>query len=97
MSGAPQKRGAAVARMLGIGALGLVGGALLALFVQDLLATLLVRNGGVSAWLLPIFTFLMPVVSVASAVAAVLVDRRRAGVRADEDRGSDHAGDTRWE
>ncbi len=67
------------------------------IFVQDTLVTLLIRNGGVSAWPLPVFAFLMPVVSVASAAAAVLVDRRRARGRADEDRGADRAGDTRRE
>lgn len=73
---------AGAGRAAGIGALGFVGGALLALFVQDLLAAALAGSGGAPGRLLPVFTVLAPVLSVASAVAAVVADRRRAG-RAD--------------
>lgn len=68
--------------MLGVGALGLIGGALLALLVQDLLAVALVRNGNLPVALT---AYLIPVVAVVTAVAAVAIDHRRAVRRTDED------------
>jgi drug/metabolite transporter (DMT)-like permease len=79
MSTTPPPRRPTVRRMLGVGALGLLGGALLGLFLQDLLATAFIRDGHVPPVLAAAFTSLIPVVTVATAVAAVIVDRRRAG------------------
>lgn len=63
-------------RSAGIGALGLVGGVLLALIVQDILATLLVRDGTIPTGLTVVFGFLMPVFAILGAVIAVLIYNR---------------------
>lgn len=77
--GTPQphagRRGGA-ARRAGVGALGVVGGVLLALIVQDLLATALVRNGTLTHGLALVLGSLMPVFAVLGAVTAVLIDAR---------------------
>lgn len=73
--------------MLGVGALGLIGGALLALFIQDLLAVAFVKGENVPDALTIIFAYLIPVVSILTAVAAVVIDRRLAVRRTEE--GSD--------
>lgn len=72
-------------RMLGIGALGLIGGALLAVFVQDLLATAFVRNGNVPVALTIVFAYLIPVVTTVTALAAVVIDRKRTPHRREDD------------
>lgn len=63
-------------RKVGIGALGLVGGVLLALVVQDLLAAAFLQGGTIPIPLGIVFGFLMPVFGVLGAVIAVLIDRR---------------------
>ena len=62
--------------MLGVGALGLIGGALLALFVQDSLAVAFVRNGSIPSALKIVFIYLIPVGAVVTGVASVVIDRR---------------------
>lgn len=71
--------------MLGVGALGLIGGALLALFIQDFLAVAFVRAGNVPSALTVVFVYLIPVVSIVTAVAAVVIDRRQAVRRTKKD------------
>lgn len=61
-------------RSLGIGVLGLVGGVLLALIVQDILATDLLRDET-----LPIvLSLLVPALGTLGAVSAILIDNRNA-------------------
>lgn len=71
--------------MLGIGVLGLIGGALLGLFVQDLLATAFARKGNVPSALSVVFVYLIPVVSIVTAVAAIVIDRGSSVHRTDEE------------
>lgn len=86
MSGSPgSPRRPGFLRMLGVGALGLIGGALLALFIQDFLAVAFVRRGNVPVALTIVFVYLIPVVSIVTAVAAVVIDRRLAACRTNED------------
>jgi hypothetical protein len=85
MSGSPHTPRPGILRMLGVGALGLVGGALLALFVQDFLAVAFVRAGNVPFALTVTFVYLTPVVSIVTAVAAVVIDRRLATRRTEKD------------
>jgi ABC-type lipoprotein release transport system permease subunit len=78
MSGSPNPSRESIWRMVGVGALGLVGGALLALFVQDLLAAAFVRNGRIPVALRIVFAYLIPVLAIITAVASVVIDARRA-------------------
>lgn len=63
---------------VGIGALGVIGGALLALIVQDLLATAFLSNGTIPIGLGIVLGFLMPVFAVLGAIIAVLMYNRSA-------------------
>ncbi len=63
-------------RKVGIGALGVIGGVLLALIVQDLLATAFLSNGTIPIGLGIVLGFLMPVFAVLGAVIAVLTYNR---------------------
>lgn len=85
MSQVPEPPRPGIPRMLGVGALGLIGGALLALFVQDFLAMVFVRAGNVPSVLTVVLVYLIPVVSVVTAVAAVVIDRRVAVRRMEMD------------
>lgn len=61
-------------RSVGIGILGLVGGVLLALIVQDVLATAFVSDGTVPSALSAVLGFLMPVFAILGVIVAILVD-----------------------
>lgn len=63
-------------RTIGIGALGLIGGVLSALVVQDLLAVAFVREGTVPDALVVVLALLMPVMALLGVVVAVLLDRQ---------------------
>lgn len=63
-------------RRVGIGALGVIGGVLLALIVQDLLATAFLRDGTIPLGLAIVMGFLLPVFAVLGAVLAVVLDNR---------------------
>lgn len=63
---------------LGTAALGLIGGLLLALVVQDLLATAWVQGGTIPQALAVVLGLLMPVLGVLGAVLALLLDSRHA-------------------
>lgn len=65
-------------RKVGIGALGVIVGVLLALIVQDLLATAFLSNGAIPVGLGIVLGFLMPVFAVLGAVIAVLLYNRSA-------------------
>ncbi|WP_105567662.1 hypothetical protein [Microbacterium halophytorum] len=97
MGRAPGARALALARAAGVGLAGLAGGALLALFVQDLLAVALVRAGASPGGVSAVFALLMPVVAVAFAVAAVVIDARSGAGRGGGRRGANRSGDTRRE
>lgn len=71
------RRRTGIPRTLGVGTLGLIGGALLALFIQDLLAAALVRDAQVPGALAVLFASFIPVVAVTTAVCAVVIDRKR--------------------
>ncbi|MFT3889856.1 MAG: hypothetical protein QM713_17065 [Arachnia sp.] len=90
MSGSPgSPRRLGILRMLGVGALGLIGGALLALFIQDLLAVAFVQGANVPDALTIVLIHLIPVVSIVTAVAAVVIDRKLAVRRTSEDSDDD--------
>lgn len=63
-------------RKVGIGALGIIGGVLLALIVQDLLASAFLRDGTIPLGLAIVMGFLLPVFAVLGAVLAVVLDNR---------------------
>ncbi|MEX5303512.1 hypothetical protein [Kocuria sabuli] len=63
-------------RQVGTGALGLVGGVLLALIVQDLLAVAFLQDGTIPIALGILLGLLMPVLGMVGAGAAVLIDNR---------------------
>jgi hypothetical protein len=65
-------------RRLGIGALGLIGGALAGFVIVDLLATALVRSGGASlaTGVGPLLGGLTPAAAVAGMFVALAADRR---------------------
>lgn len=63
-------------RRVGIGALGAVGGLLLALVLQDLLAVAALRHGGLLAALGLPGALLLPGLTALGAVVAVVLDRR---------------------
>lgn len=75
-------------RTIGIAALGLAGGILAGLVVQDVLARLLLDDGVFpnSLPLALLVGFLTPAAAVTGVVLALLLDRRRARDRAAEDR-----------
>lgn len=80
MTASPRpRRRTGIPRALGVGTLGLIGGALAALFVQDLLAAAFVRDAQVPGALAVLFVSFIPVVAVVTAVCAVVIDRRRTG------------------
>lgn len=66
----------AALRAVGIACLGLIGGVLLGVVVQDVLAVLLVTAGAGPTVLGMVFGGLLPVLAVAGAVLAVWLDRR---------------------
>lgn len=61
-------------RTAGIGALGLLGGVLLGVIVQDLLAVILIRTGTPVLGL--VFVVLIPLFAVLGLVTAILIDNR---------------------
>jgi uncharacterized protein YacL len=63
---------------VGIGTLGVIGGLLLALIVQDLLATAFLSNGTIPIALGIALGFLMPVFAVLGAFIAVRIHNRSA-------------------
>lgn len=64
-------------RRLGLGLLGLLGGLLAGIVIQDLIAPLLITGSGeVSLLGLLVLPLLLPVCGVAGAVVAVLLDLR---------------------
>lgn len=63
---------------MGIGGLGLVGGALLGIIVQDILATAFFRDRTFPVTLGIAFVFLIPSCAVLGAVVALLIDRQNA-------------------
>lgn len=65
-------------RTVGIGALGVVGGVLLALIVQDLLATAFLSSGTIPIGAGLGLGFLIPLFAVLGAITAVLIDHRSA-------------------
>lgn len=86
MSGCPAPyRTVIILRILGIAVLGLIGGALLGLFVQDLLVTTFVRKGNVPPTLTVVFVYLIPGVAIVTGLAAVVIDRRLAARRTEMD------------
>ncbi len=85
MNGPPDPPRPSIRRMLGVGALGLIGGALLALFIQDVLAVAFTRAGSVPSALTVVSVYLIPAVSIVTAVAAVVIDRRQAVRRTEND------------
>ncbi len=70
----------------------IIGLALLALFIQDLLAVAFVTGENVPDALTIIFAYLIPVVSIVTAVAAGVIDRRLAVRRTEEDSDDDRPG-----
>lgn len=75
--GAADRRGATVLRRIGMAALGLLGGLLGGIVVQDLIAPLLITGAGeVSLLGLILLPLLIPLCGAAGAVIAVLVDAR---------------------
>lgn len=73
-------------RSIGIGALGVLGGVLLALIVQDILATGFVREGVVPTGLAIVLGFLIPIFAIFGAIVAVLIDARTAKRRPERDK-----------
>jgi hypothetical protein len=63
-------------RSVGVGALGLVGGVLMALVVQDLLAVAFISDGSVAPALIAVVAFLIPVCGALGTVVAVILDNR---------------------
>jgi hypothetical protein len=63
-------------RKAGIGTLGLVGGVLLAMIVQDLLATAFLQGGSIPVALGIALGFLVPVLGVAGVIVAIQLDNR---------------------
>lgn len=63
-------------RKVGVGALGAVGGVLLALILQDILAVAFLQDGTIPFPLAIVLGFLMPVLAVVGAVIAVLLYNR---------------------
>lgn len=63
-------------RRVGIGLLGFIGGVLLAIIVQDVLAGTLSSGGPVPAGLKAVFGFLLPVLALLGILTALLLDNR---------------------
>ncbi|MFW6642124.1 hypothetical protein ACOALZ_19030 [Nocardiopsis algeriensis] len=63
-------------RQLGLGALGAIGGVLLALIIHDLLATAFLSNGTIPIGPGIVIGSLIPVLAVLGAVIAVLIYNR---------------------
>ncbi|WP_181954322.1 hypothetical protein [Kocuria coralli] len=70
----PQRR--SVWRSAGVGVLGFVGGVLLALILQDILATAFLREGTIPIALGIVLGFLMPVCGVLGVIVAILIYNR---------------------
>ena len=68
-------------RKVGIGALGLIGGVLLALIVQDLLAVAVLQDGTIPLALALVIGFLIPAFGVLGTVVAILLDSRHSAHR----------------
>ena len=68
-------------RKVGIGALGFVGGVLLALIVQDVLSTAFLRIVTVPITLGIVLGFLMPAFGVVGVIVAILADNRHTKCR----------------
>ena len=65
-------------RTVGVGALGLLGGVLLALVVQDVLATTFLQDGTIPRAVAIILGLLIPALGLAGLAAAILFDGRSA-------------------
>ena len=71
------RRGATVLRRFGIAVLGLIGGLLAGIVIQDLITPLLITGSGeVSILGLLVLPLLLPVCGVAGVVIAVLLEMR---------------------
>lgn len=64
-------------RAIGIGILGLIGGLLLSVILQDLLAPLLTDGAGSASILGKLLGTMMPAFAIAGAALAIWIDRRR--------------------
>ena len=71
-------------RKIGVAALGVVGGVLLAIIIQDVLARSFVDSGTVPVGLGLVISLIMPVLAVLGAVVAIVLHNRNTK------RGSDH-------
>ncbi|MDO5633824.1 MAG: hypothetical protein Q4G34_02975 [Micrococcus sp.] len=71
----PERKGTPMTRV-GIGALGSVGGLLLALILQDILAVAFLGHGTIPFPLAVVVGFLLPTLAVLGAVVAILLDNR---------------------
>ncbi|WP_229741658.1 hypothetical protein [Pseudoclavibacter endophyticus] len=74
----PPPRPRSTWRSIGSGALGLVGGVLLALIVQDVLATAFLRDGTIPLALGVVLGFLVPAFGALGVLTAILIDNRNA-------------------
>lgn len=63
-------------RKVGVGLLGLIGGVLLAIIIQDILATILVNSGRSPREFGVVTGLLMPALAVLGAVVAVMLHNR---------------------
>ncbi len=63
-------------RKIGVGVLGLIGGVLLAIIIQDILATALVNSGRSPRELGVVTGLLMPILAVLGAVVTVMLHSR---------------------
>lgn len=80
----PAPRSRSAWRSIGTGALGLLGGVLLALIAQDLLAAALLRDGTLSPALTVVLGLFMPVLGVLGMVTALVIDARNTKRRPEE-------------
>jgi hypothetical protein len=71
-------------RKAGIGILGLVGGVLLAMIVQDLLANAFLQDGTIPVALAITLGLLMPVLGVVGVIVAIQMDNRFTNRRAED-------------
>ena len=82
-------------RAIGIGILGLIGGLLLAVILQDLLAPLLIDDTGSASILGKLLGTMMPAFGIVGTGLAIWIDRRRR--RNVRDRGSSRSTPDRYD
>lgn len=71
----PTPQAGSALRSVGVGALGLIGGFLAAVVLQDIVGVAFLRDGGeITVGLALIIGMLMPVLSIAGAVVAIVID-----------------------